>query len=512
MKIIDNKALLIKVRNPLRITTVIPKSKLINDNEVLVHWGLEESVVLRNLGIKNIPSPIEGQYEWTGLHAPLEHQKTTASFVTMHKKCFIFNEQGTGKTASAIWAADYLMKIGAIRRVLVLCPLSIMSAAWESDLFTFAMHRTCAIAHSYSPDKRRLAAESDADFVICNYDGLKIIKDSIKRFDLIIIDEANIYKTATTDRYKTLMSVVNPDMRIWMMTGTPAAQSPVDAYGLAKIINPSAVPRYFGAFRDMVMNKVTQFKWAPKPGSEKIVHDVLQPAIRFTKAECLDLPEKTYVTRDIPLTAQQHKYYEEIRKHMVTQTAGISITAVNAAANLTKLLQLSCGAVYSDGGDVVSFDAKHRMNALLEVIEEASHKVIIFVPYIHAIHIIQEELTKNNITSEVIYGEVPVAKRTAIFSKFQNETAPQVLIIQPRAASHGVTLHAANVVVWWGPITSIETYLQANDRVHRKGQRNPCTIVHLQSSPVEKRVYKMLSEKIDIHNKVIDLYENLLSE
>ena len=514
MQIIDNKALLLKVREPGRITTVIPKSKLLDTGEVLVKWGLEEAQVLKNMRIKNVPSPINGSYDWPGLYRPFAHQRVTASFLTMNRRAFCFNEQGTGKTSSVIWAADYLMKIGKIRRVLVLCPLSIMSAAWEGDLFKFAMHRTVAIAHSYSKDKRIAAAQSEAEFVICNFDGLEIIRDAVSNgeFDLIVIDEANAYKNVSTKRFKILNSVIKPDMWVWMLTGTPASQSPTDAYGLAKIINPTGVPKFFGAFRDQVMQKITNFKWVPKHTSEKVLHDVLQPAIRFTKEECLDLPDMTYVTREVPLSTQQQKFYDALRKNMMTVAAGEEITTVNAAANLNKLLQLSCGAVYADNGEVVAFDAKSRMSALLEVIEEASHKVIVFAPFRHAIDIIAEELKVQGISSETIHGGVPVNKRTEIFAAFQAETKPQVLVIQPQAAAHGVTLHAANVVVWWGPITSIETYLQANARVHRAGQRNPCTVVHLQGSPVEHRVYKMLTEKVDIHTRLIDLYKNIVED
>ena len=103
---------------------------------------------------------------------------------------------------------------------------------------------------------------------------------------------------------------------------------------------------------------------------------------------------------------------------------------------------------------------------------------------------------KNKYHCEVIHGDVSVNKRTDIFNKFQTEDKPQVLIIQPQAASHGVTLHAANVVVYWSAVMSVETYLQANARVHRAGQKNPCTVVHLQGSAVEKRMYKMLQSKI----------------
>lgn len=514
MQIIEDKALLLRVKEPNRITTVIPKAKILNTGEVLVKWGLEEAMVLKNLRIKNVPSPIKNKYSWPGLYKPFDHQKETASFLTLHKRAFCFNEQGTGKTSSVIWAADYLLNEGAIKRVLVLCPLSIMQSAWETDLFRFAMHRTCAIAHSYSKDKRVGAINSEAEFVIINYDGLEIVKEEISKanFDLIVVDEANAYKNVQTKRWKTLASIIKPTTWVWMLTGTPASQSPTDAYGLAKIINPGGVPKFQGAFRDMVMQRITQFKWIPKPRSENIVHEVLQPAIRFTKAECLDLPDMTYVTRDVPLSAQQKKFYEIIRRDMMTVAAGEEITTVNAAANLNKLLQLSCGAVYADTGEVVAFDAKTRMAALLEVIEEASHKVIVFAPFKHAIEIVSEELKKNGINTEVIHGGISAARRTEIFANFQTETNPQVLVIQPQAAAHGVTLHAANVVVWWGPITSIETYLQANARVHRAGQRNPCTVVHLQGSPVEHRIYKMLSEKVDIHAKLIDLYKNVMQD
>lgn len=514
MQIIENKALLLKVKEPNRITTVIPKSKILDSGEVLVRWGLEEAQVLKNLRIRNVPSPIKSKYGWPGLYKPFDHQKETSSFLTLHRRAFCFNEQGTGKTSSVIWAADYLMNEGLIKRVLVLCPLSIMQSAWETDLFKFAMHRTVAIAHSYSRDKRIEAIRSEAEFVIINYDGLEIVKDEVldAGFDLIVVDEANAYKNVSTKRWKILAAVIKPATWVWMLTGTPASQSPTDAYGLAKIINPGGIPKFFGAFRDMVMQKITQFKWIPKPQSERVVHEVLQPAIRFTKEECLDLPDMTYVTRDIPLSAQQKKFYEMIRKDMMAVAAGEEITTVNAAANLNKLLQLSCGAVYADTGEIVAFDAKSRMTALLEVIEEASHKVIVFAPFKHAIEIVAEELKKNGISTEVIHGGISATRRTEIFSAFQTETSPHVLVIQPQAAAHGVTLHAANVVVWWGPITSIETYLQANARVHRAGQRNPCTVVHLQGSPVEHRVYRMLSEKVDIHTRLIDLYKNILED
>ena len=511
MQVVENRGLRLKVRDPQRITTAIPTSKLIGSNEVLVKWGVDEARVLRNLNIKNVPSPILGKYEWPGQYKPFDHQKITSSFLTMNPRSFCFNEQGTGKTASAIWAADFLLREKIINKVLIICPLSIMDSAWRADLFKFAMHRTVDIAHG-PKDKRRKIIMSGADFMIINYDGVEIVEEHIKMagYDLIIVDEATHYKNAQSKRWKTLSRIVKPETWIWMMTGTPAAQSPLDAFGLAKLINPLAVPRAFSSFREVVMHRITQFKWVPKDTAVRTVHAALQPAIRYTKKECLDLPEMTYAKREVALTTQQKKYYKAVREHMLTMAAGEQVTAVNAAVTMNKLLQISCGAVYADSGKTVEFDIKNRYKVLKEVIDEASQKVLVFVPFKHTIDILSEKLVKDNITNGIIRGDVNVSKRTELFRKFQDEDAPRVLIIQPQAAAHGVTLTAANTVVWWSPVASLETYVQANARVHRTGQHHPCTVVQLQGSPVEKRIYKLLDEKIDVHTKIIDLYNEVL--
>jgi superfamily II DNA or RNA helicase len=511
MQIIDNRGLLLRLRNPAKITTAIPTSKAVGDHGVLVKWGVDEARVLKNLNVKDVPSPIMGMYDWPGRYKPFDHQKTTASFMTMNRRSFCFNEQGTGKTASAIWAADFLMTQKLVKRVLIICPLSIMDSAWRTDLFSFAMHRTVDIAHGVKK-KRQEIINGDAEFVIINYDGVEIVKDEVANggFDLIIVDEATHYKNAQSKRWKVLASVIKPETWLWLMTGTPAAQSPVDAYGLAKLVNPKGVPRFFGAFREMVMYKVTQFKWAPKPTATDTVFNALQPAIRFTKEQCLDLPEMTYVKREIDLTAQQKKYYELLRKQMMATADGEQITSANAAVNMNKLLQISCGAVYTDTGETIEFDVKNRYKVLREVIDESSQKILIFVPFKHVISILKEKLTKDGITSAVINGEVSAQKRTAIFKQFQETNDPRVLIIQPQAAAHGVTLTAANTIVWWGPTSSLETYAQANARVHRSGQKHPCTVVQLQGSKVEKHIYKMLDQRINVHTKMIDLYQDIL--
>jgi len=510
MKILNNKAVLLRLRNPNKVTATVTKSKELPDNNVVVNWGVDEVHTLKKLNI-NVPSPINGCYDWPGQYKPYAHQRTTAAFLTMNKRAFCFNEQGTGKTASAIWASDFLMKQGKVNRVLIICPLSIMDSAWRNDLFSFAMHRTVDVAYG-AKEKRRKIIQQGSDYVIINYDGVDIVADEIIQggFDCIIVDEATHYKNAQTKRWKTLNKLLTDRTWLWMMTGTPAAQSPLDAYGIAKLVNPTAVPRFFGSWRDQVMHKITQFKWVPKDTATESVYAALQPAIRFTKAECLDLPEMVYTKREVELTRQQAKYYKELKDKLVLQAAGEEVTAANAAINMSKLLQIASGAVYTDGGESLEFDIKHRYKVLREVIDESSKKVLVFVPFKHTIDILTEKLRADGITTEIIRGDVPAPKRTEIFRQFQTTPNPHVLVIQPQSAAHGVTLTAANTVVWWGPTSSLETYAQANARVHRSGQDHKCTVVQLQGSPVEKRVYSLLDNRIDVHTKIIDLYKELL--
>jgi SNF2 family DNA or RNA helicase len=454
------------------------------------------------------------EYEWPRPpgFAPFEHQKTTAEFLTGNPKAFCFNEQGTGKTASVIWAVDYLMTLGLVKRVLVICPLSIMKSAWQQDLFKFAIHRTVTVAYG-AREKRKQLVRNDSEFVIINFDGVGIVKKEIidGGFDLIVVDEASAYKNAQTSRWKDLRDLTKVIKGLWMLTGTPAAQSPADAYGLAKLVNPKGVPPFFGQFRDSVMNKITAFKWAPKPTAQAVVHNILQPAIRFEKSQCLDLPPVTFAERDAPLTPQQQKYYTMLKKQLLIEAAGEEISAINAAVLVNKLLQVAGGAVYSDTGEVIEFDVSNRLNVVQEVIEESSHKVLVFIPFTHTIELLQKHLTKNGISCDVINGSVPVNRRSDIVKQFQEQPEPRVLLIQPKAASHGLTLTAANTIVWYAPCNSVETYLQANARIDRPGQVNNMTVVHIKGSPVEAKMYSMLQGNIINHQKVIDLFREEIS-
>lgn len=514
MQIVNNRALLLVTKKADQITALIPKSQVLETrgekSKVLVNWGLDEWKVLRNLGIRSIPHPITGKYRWPGVYTPFKHQITTAEFLVSNPRCYCLSSPGTGKTSAAAWAADYLLTHKRIKRVLVVCPLSIMDTAWRADLFRTVMHRSVGIATG-SRKQRIDVINSSCEFVIINFDGVKVVTEELAQagFDLIIIDEATAIKSVNTDRWKAMNSLVRPDTWVWAMTGTPAAQSPEDAYGIAKLVKPDSVPRFAGAWRDRVMVKITQFKWVPKMNAQQIVYDTLQPAIRFTKEECLDLPDILYTTREVPLTPQQSKYYNRIKQEMVAIAAGEEITAANAASMLNKLLQVSQGAAYTDTGEVIQFDVKNRLSELLDIIDGTTHKVLVFVPFRHVTDMLRDELTKHFNDPhmvEVIQGGVSAGARAETIKRFQTEDKPKVLLLAPAATAHGITLTKADNIVWWGPVSSTELYLQANARAHRAGQVNKVTVTHLQGSPVEKRMYTALQGKVDLHQSLVDMY------
>ena len=516
MQVIDN-TLILRTRHPTKIQDRIPDSDIVRkDNDIYtmtVEWDLYTAQQLARLRMKNIPSPIMRDYNWSGVYAPMDHQKVTAEFLTLNPRAFCFNEQGTGKTAAALWASDYLLQQEYIHRVLVICPLSIMHSAWGADMFDFAPHRSMGVAYG-AKDKRKEIIKKDYEYIIINFDGIDVVKETIAKggFDLIIIDEANAYKNCTTKRWKTINRLIKPSTWMWMMTGTPAAQSPLDAHGLAKLCVPKNVTPSKTRFKDSVMYPVSKFKWMAKPTAQATVHKTLQPAIRFTKEQCLDLPEVTYVERQAPLTLQQQHYYKELCREFVICAGEESVTSANVAVNMSKLLQLSGGAVYSNNGNVIEFDVSNRLKVVKEVIDEATAKVLIFAPFKHTITMLYEFLNKAKISAECITGEVSVSKRTRLFDFFQTTSEPRVLIIQPQAAAHGITLTAASTIIWYSPITSTETYLQANARIDRKGQKNAMTIVNIDGSPIERKLYRLLSGRLEAHVKLLDLYEEIIKE
>ena len=511
------KALVIRSRNPEQMLALIPSARPLTVNGkqfIAVPHKLDEVRVLSNLGMSP-PSPIRYHYKWSGSYTPFKAQMDTAEFLTFHPRAYVLNEMGTGKTLAALWAYDYLRQLGKVRRLLVVCPLSTMERTWADEVFRHFPHLDYTVI--YGDRKRRLKLlQRDADVYIINHDGLQIVADALKTrddIDIIISDEiAQAARNASTDRWKLLNQVVNKQRDgtrwCWGMTGTPTPNAPTDAWAQCRLVTPSSVPTYFNRFKDLVMKQVNNFLWVARPGAMEVVHAAMQPAIRFSRAECIDLPPCVFQTRHVALTTEQASAYKDMLTKLSFEAAAGQVLAVNEAVKASKLVQIACGVAYNANGGEVALDSEPRLKVVKEIIEEAEGKVIVFVPFVSSVAHVSRYLETQGFTVECIYGEVSKPERDRIFSAFQNTDDPRVLVAQPVAMSHGLTLTKANTIIWYAPIFSNDVYDQACARITRPGQTRAQLIVNIEGSPIEQKVYDRLRNKQKMQGILLSMVED----
>ena len=505
----EQKALVYHLKEPSRILNAIPTAKksLWEGKElVVVPHRQDETKVLRNLGLQ-APAPILSYYNWPGRYTPKEHQKLTAAFCTMNQRAFVLNEMGTMKTASVIWAALWLRRIKKVRRVLVLAPLSTLSFTWADELFGIDPSLDVAILHADAAKRKRMAAEPH-DFYILNHDGFKIVAEDLNpEIDLVIVDECTMYGNAQSQLWKAVAPFTHKPTRwVWMLTGTPMADSPLRAWAMAKLLNPQVQPKYYGAWRSRVCYQV-ESRWPPQADAPQKVLQLLQPAIRFARDECVDIPETLVVQRRCALTPAQKRVYGEVKDKMAAelQQGGV-VVAANDGIKAMKLVQVCTGVVYDSEKEHRRIGAEERIEELKEVIREAGAKVIVFVPLTGALHYVKEHLEKEWSVA-VVDGSVSKGARDAIFRAFQKDPDPHVLIAHPETMSHGLNLIAADTVVWYAPIHENEVYLQANARVTRPGQTRKTLVAQLWSTPLEAEMYKRLERKEQMQGILLGFFK-----
>jgi SNF2 family DNA or RNA helicase len=507
----QHKSLALRVRDPHAVKQLIPGTRVFHQKDKFVAFvphHMDSVKVLRNMGV-SAPPPIWYYYDYPkyeGRYAPFEHQIKTAEFVTLHHRCAVLNAPRTGKTLACLWAADYMMREGLVKKVLIVSPLSTLQDVWGNALYSTFYERTFVVLHGSRKHREKMASE-DFDFYIVNHDGFDIVKDTLRdKVDLVIYDEAAVLRNNSTSRFKSFQAFIedNPT-RLWLLTGTPTPNEPTDAWALCKLIGVEDLPRQT-RFRDMVMEKSGQWKWRPREGAEQTVYAYLQPSIRFSRDDCFDLPDTVIETRHCEMTKHQAKLFKEMMREMAMEVQGNSITAVNAAVKIGKCLQLLTGVVYDNEGNEVYIGCEPRISVIKEVIEECSEKVIVFVPYTGALMAMAESISQIA-TVELIYGGVTASKRNEIFASFRGSPNPRVLVADARTMAHGLDLTAATTVIWAAPTYSNEVYEQACARIKGPKQKHKTTIVHIEGSTLEKLIYKRLSEKQESQDSLLEIVQ-----
>lgn len=491
----------------------IPSSKSIihHGNKYLVIPNHSDAAKLgRNLGI-DIPAPILTRYDWRGFK-PWEVQKTTTALLSESMRAYVLNAMGTGKTLSAIWAADYLLQNKVVDHVLVAAPLSILTPVWEQELFKVNPRAKVRVLHG-SKAKRRSLLQEDAEWFIINHHGLPLLAEEIatRGVGIFIIDELAVFRNKSTNLWRAAYNIIrSPSIKyVWGMTGSPTPNAPTDAWAQVRLLTPERTVRTMLRFRDMTMVQLSQFKWAPKPEANDIVQGAMQPSVRFALEDVVELPETSYVDRPVVLEPLALSAYKKLVAQMtMTIKSGDTITALNEGVLQNKLLQVACGYIYTDTEKVYQLPNKSRLDALSEIVGETDRKVIVFVPYIHALQGIADYLKKHGHTVELVYGGTSHKDRNRIFAAFQNEAAPRILVAHPQCMAHGLNLTIANTIVWYAPVNSLEIYEQANARIKRPGQKHKTLVVHLLGTNVEKETYARLRSRSKMQGLLLELFKN----
>lgn len=487
-----------------------PDARILPTGHLAVPANLYNLQVLRYHQLPVIPI-MDRDYDWPIRHgrAPLEKQRIMANFMALHPRCFNLSDPGTMKTMAALWAADYIMGQyqRGLCRGLIVSTLSTLQNTWHSAIFKdFLGRRTAVVLHG-SKEKRLKLLAQDHDFYIINYDGIAVIADElIARTDIriAIVDECRAYHDATTKRHKVARKVLMPRDYLWMMTGTPIPDGPLDAYGQAKLVN-NAHGETFTAYKNRVMLKVAMFKWLPKAGAQTEAYKLMSPAVRYAIEDCWDLPPQVIDPRDVEFSTEQTKAYKALKNDLQLMTKQGPITASNEAALRSKLIQISCGAVYDHQKNVHYVDAGPRLSVMHEVIEQAHEKVIIFAPFTSVLGVLYKSL--EGYSREIVNGDVLPNKRAEIFRAFQEAEHPRILIADPGTMAHGLDLFAATTIIWYGPSDKTEIYIQANKRINRPGQTKTNRVVQLAATATEREIFRRIENNESLQGVMLKMVE-----
>ena len=461
---------------------------------------------------------------------PYDHQRAYLQRFWRKPVAALFADMGTGKSFMVINNLSMLYDRGAINSALIIAPKGVyrnwVNLELPKHLPEHILHRTALwLPAPRKAEKAKLESlwevTEDLKILVMNIEALSTSKgvEYATRFVrstncFMEIDESTTIKTPTAKRAKNAVKVGKEARFKRIMTGSPVTRSPLDLFQQCDFLHPECLnSTSYYAFRAryavMVEKNMGSHSFKKVVGYRKL--DELKEKLdrfsyRIRKDQCLDLPEKVYIKREVPLTKEQEKAYSEMKTMALALLKDGMVTTVNALTQLMRLHQIVCGHVKLDDDRVVSVPSK-RIEELLSVIEEASDKVIIWANYRHDIDAIKLALQKEYGMSAVgtYYGDTDDDERARVVKEFQDpESELRFFVGNPRTGGYGLTLTAADTVVYYSNSFDLEVRLQSEDRAHRIGQTRSVTYVDLISpDTVDEKIVKALRGKIDIANQVL---------
>ena len=434
-----------------------------------------------------------------------DHQVKTLEFAIDSERYIDGSEMGTGKTLSTLAYIDHLLKENPSLKVLVIAPKSIILTGWVADVHKFVPHIT--IQPCIGSKKQKMDGfNRDSTIYVTNYETANSTIDlSTGDFDMLVCDEAIKLKNHRAKWTKEITMLSKSMRHIVLLSGLLTPNNLQEIYSPVNIIIPNLLGRSFWSFQSHFFTpnpySYQQKEWMPKRGAGEAIIDLVRPyVIRYTKEECLDLPEQIFAVREVEMTARQKKYYLQMRKDMVLTLKDGNVPATTKATVLNKLSQISSGFIYDPEHDTHHFESS-KLNELDDIIngELQNEKVLIFYTFKGEVEVFKEKYPE----ASFITGGQNAEDQARQIEEFQSGDV-RLIFASVSAAKYGITLTACSNVVYYSLNYSLDDMEQSKARVHRIGQAKVINYIYLLSKgTVDKRIYNAVLKKQTL-NEIIN--------
>ena len=468
---------------------------------------------------------------------PYKHQLDALKTSCEKDEYALLMDMGTGNSKVLIDTIAYLYDAGEINSAFILAPKGVYKNWVGQEIPTHLPdHIEYKIAYWSSPLTEKIKKEIEAIWIgsfdlqifVMNIEALSTKKglDIAKRFifnhknglhnegTLLAIDESTVIKNHRALRTKNAIQLGKMAKYKRILTGSPITKSPLDLYSQFAFLSEELLGfrsyySFCSRFADMIRRSAGSHQYNHIIGFrnlDELTTSIKPHSYRVTKEQCLDLPQKTYIKRTIELTPEQKKIYQDMKKNAVSLLDDMEQVTANAViTQILRLHQISCGFVGTDSGSIVELKS-NRLTELLEILEEVNGKAIIWANYRHNIKAL-ESILKEKYGEEAVesyYGDTPGEKRQEIVERFQKDKTLRFFIGQPRTGGYGLTLTAANTVIYYSNSYDLEVRLQSEDRVHRISQTSKVTYIDLVAEKtVDEVIVKALRQKINLATQVL---------
>ena len=465
---------------------------------------------------------------------PYDHQRVVLEDSWSAKYYALFMEMGTGKTKVAIDTMAALYEAGKLKAALVIAPKGVYDNWVKGEIPIHLPKRIPRKVMRWVPSNSKKYDTELKDFIV-DFDStfLKVFVMNIEAFsstrgteaalaylhqnqdNIVIVDESTTIKNRKAARTKNIIALQERAKYRRILTGSPITKSPMDLFSQCNFLAEKALGfnSYF-AFQARYAN--VQKRMMGHRSFQQIVgyrrlDELSEKLDRFSsrvlKVDCLDLPPKVYIRREVSLTPEQVKLYVQMKKlALAKMECGELVTTASVLTQIMRLQQICCGHLQPDDGEI-QIVKSNRLNELLDLTEEFQGKAIIWATYTHDIQQVAYALRDRFGPESVAtyYGATPQDERQEIVEQFQDPNSPlRFFVGQPKTGGYGITLTEATTVIYYSNSYDLEIRLQSEDRAHRIGQKNKVTYIDLVSpGTIDEKILEALRNKIDIAGKVL---------